>query len=304
MQLVQPTSLEAALAAVESHPDAVPIQGGTDVMVEMNFDRHRPATVLDLGRVSELRGWEQVDAPAAFTGTRIEGDTAIRLGAGVTWTTIERELATLLPGLAIASRTVGSPQIRNRGTVAGNLGTASPAGDGLPPLVACGAVVEVASASRGTRFVPVEDWIVRPKHSVRAADELITAVYVPVQRGPQQFSKIGTRNAMVISVASFAIAFDIDRQQVGTGIGSAGPTVNRALDAERYLEQSLADAGQWAAPHELEQEIAMQFGEHVATASRPIDDVRGTAAYRRHAVSVMARRTLNWAWKEHVASCS
>ncbi len=285
-------------------PNAVPIRGGTDIMVELNFDRHRPEIVIDLGRVTEIGTWQRVADTPALAGTRREGDAAIRIGAGVTWTTIQHELADVLPGLAIAARTVGSPQIRNRGTLAGNLGTASPAGDGLPPLVAAGAVVEVESAARGTRYVPVEDWIERPKKSVRAGDELITACIVPVAQGPQQFSKIGTRNAMVISVASFAIDIDLVRCTVGTGIGSAGPTVNRAHDAESFLVDELTRGDQWRSPAPLSRDLRMAFGEHVAAAARPIDDVRGTAAYRRHAVSIMAARTLDWAWKEHIASCS
>ncbi len=304
MQLLQPTALDEALAVLAEHADAVPIQGGTDVMVEVNFDRRRPGVMLDLGHVAELDGWRREQAHAAFAGTTQAGCSSIRLGAGVTWTQLERELAAELPALAIAARTVGSPQIRNRGTIAGNLGTASPAGDGLPPLVASGAQVEVASAARGTRYVPVEDWIIRPKHSVRAGDELITAVHVPVQRGPQQFSKIGTRNAMVISVASCALVFDMDARTVGTGIGSAGPTVNRAHAAEEFLVEQLTAAGMWDSPAALDAATGMRFGELVAEASRPIDDVRGSAAYRRHALAVMARRMLGWAWKEHLASCS
>ena len=116
----------------------------------------------------------------------------------------DRRARAVLPGLAMASRTVGSPQIRNRGTIGGNLGSSSPAGDALPPLYAGGAEVELASV-RGARRVPVEEFIVGPKQNVLAADELIAAVWMPRRDGPQQFAKVGTRNAMVIAVCSFAL---------------------------------------------------------------------------------------------------
>jgi CO/xanthine dehydrogenase FAD-binding subunit len=198
------------------------------------------------------------------------------------------ELGDRLPGLAMASRTVGSPQIRNRGTIGGNLGSASPAGDALPPLFACGAEVEVES-SRGARRVPVEEFVCGPKRNTLAPDELIAAVWVPAARGPQQFAKVGTRNAMVIAVCSFAL--DVSEGRVGTCIGSAGPTPLRAREAEAFalgLDPSAA----------LETGAASRFGELVAAAASPIDDVRGTSAYRRHALSVLGRRTLTWAWDE------
>jgi len=184
----------------------------------------------------------------------------------------------------MASRTVGSPQIRNRGTLGGNLGSSSPAGDALPPLFAGRAEVELESV-RGTRRMPVEEFIVGPKKNVLADDELIAAVWVRASSGPQQFAKVGTRNAMVIAVCSFALDLG---ERVGTCIGSAGPTPLRAREAEAFAE-SLTDLTDDAAAH---------FGELVAAAASPIDDVRGTAVYRRHALSVLAKRTLTWAWRE------
>jgi len=285
MHVLQPDSLAEALAAKAEHPDAVPVAGGTDVMVEFNFDRRRPAAMLDLTRVPEL----------AQCG---RDNGTVRLGSGVTYTRLISELAAELPGLAIASRTVGSPQIRNRGTVGGNLGTASPAGDALPPLIANSARVEVASAARGPRFVDAADFIVRPKQSALEPDELIVAVHVPAARGPQQFAKIGSRNAMVIAVASFALVVDREARTVGTAIGSAGPTVNRAAEAEAFLGGALADADQWNRPSTLDRAVVTRFGELVAAAARPRDDLRGTAAYRRHALGVVARRALVWAWRD------
>ena len=270
-----------------ARPDAVPIWGGTDVMVEINLDRHRPAAILDLTRVHELTDWD-VDAKL------------LRVGAGVTYTRILDELADRLPGLAMASRTVGSPQIRNRGTVGGNLGTASPAGDAHPPLLASDAIVEVASKS-ATRRIPSREFFVGPKKNAMRPDELIAAFLVEPAQGGQQFSKVGTRNAMVIAVCSFALALDFARRQVGTGIGSAGPTPLRAPAAEEFLAGALAESGLWECPACLPDQVAQRFGELVAAAARPIDDVRGTAAYRRHALSVLARRTLGWAWDSYRA---
>jgi len=222
----------------------------------------------------------------------------IRLGAGVTYTQLIAELGDQLPGLAMAARTVGSPQIRNRGTIGGNLGAASPAGDCHPPLLAAGAQIEVASAA-GTRRIPAGQFFTGVKQNALAPDELIAAILIPPAAGPQQFSKIGTRNAMVIAVASFSICLDPASGTVGTGIGSAAPTPRLAADAGRFLAAALHDAGLWESAGELPDPIVAEFGQRVSAAARPIDDVRGTAAYRLHALAVMARRTLTWAWNEY-----
>ncbi len=282
--MVQPTTWADALAAKAADPELLPIAGGTDVMVEMNFDRRRPTGLLDLTRVDELRTWS-VDS-----GT-------VALGAGVTYAEVIADLGQLLPGLAMASRTVGSPQIRNRGTVGGNLGSASPAGDAHPPLLASRAVVEVASV-RGSRRIPVHEFFTGVKRSALEPDELIRAVHVPAASGPEQFSKIGTRNAMVIAVTSFALALDPSERRVGTGVGSAAPTPRRALEAEEYLADALETDGCWESREHPATSAVRRFGELVAEAASPIDDVRGTADYRRHALAVMARRTLTWAWDE------
>ena len=271
MEFLQPPTWREALEARAGNPGALPVWGGTDVMVELNFARRRPEALLDLTRVSELSSW------------RVE-DGWVRIGAGVTYARVIAELGGELPGLATASRTVGSPQIRNRGTVGGNLGSASPAGDALPPLYASEAAVELSSV-RGVRRVPIADFVVGPKRTVLGEDELIAAVWVPRARGPQQFAKVGTRNAMVIAVCSFAL--DVADGRVRACIGSAGPTPIRPLEAEAFAS-GLSD---------LDDDAAEQFGALVAAAASPIDDVRGTAAYRRHALSVLARRTLTWAWR-------
>ena len=282
MEFMQPATWSEALAMKAAHPEATPIAGGTDVMVGLNLDHGRPESIIDLTRIRELGEWGSDDG-------------WLRIGAGVTYTKLIDELGDRLPGLAMASRTVGSPQIRNRGTVGGNLGTASPAGDAHPPLLAADAQVELASAT-GTRRMPVREFFTGPKQTTMRKDELIAAFLVEPAAGPQQFSKVGTRNAMVIAVCSFALALDPARRRVGTGIGSAGPTPLRATEAERFLEGVLDEQGSWDRRTRVSEAAVTRFGELVASAARPIDDVRGTAAYRRHALSVLARRCFTWAW--------
>ncbi|GLZ33455.1 carbon-monoxide dehydrogenase medium subunit [Lentzea sp. NBRC 105346] len=279
MDFLRPSTLAEALAVKAERPDAVPIAGGTDVMVELNFDHRRPAALLDLTRIEELRTWTP----------------GLRIGAGVPYVRIIDELGAQLPGLAMASRTVGSPQIRNRGTVGGNLGAASPAGDTHPVLIASDAVIEVASV-RGTRMIPVDDFYTGVKRNALEPDELIVAIHLPPAPGPQQFAKIGTRNAMVIAVCSFAISLHPNEKRVGAAVGSAAPTPRRARDAEDFLSAALT----WEAPKPLLDSVKREFGELVSQAASPIDDVRGSAAYRRHALAVMARRTLGWAWQEYL----
>jgi CO/xanthine dehydrogenase FAD-binding subunit len=285
MDFLQPGSLGEALEMKASNPVATPLAGGTDLMVELNFDRRRPEAIIDLTRVPELREWSRDDGWVTF-------------GAGVSYTRLIAELADPLPGLAIAARTIGSPQIRNRGTVGGNLGTTSPAGDALPPLLAAGAEVGVASV-RGTRSISLERFPTGVKRNALEPDELIVSVRVRAARGPQQFSKIGTRNAMVIAVATFALALDPQSQTVGTGVGSAGPVTFRAAEAERFLEGVLTEGNLWESRADIGPSARSRFSVLVAAAASPIDDVRGTAAYRRHALEVMARRTLAWAWDEY-----
>jgi CO/xanthine dehydrogenase FAD-binding subunit len=280
VQILAPDTWEEALALKAEHPDALPIAGGTDVMVELNFDRVRPQAMLDLTRVAELREW------GAENGR-------LRVGAGVSYTRMIDELGDRLPSLAVASRTVGSPQIRNRGTVGGNLGTASPAGDALPPLYVADAEVELASVD-GTRRVPIGEFVTGPKRTCAREDELIAAFVVPAAAGAQQFAKIGTRNAMVIAVCSVALAIWPERRAVEVCLGSAGPTPLRAPEAEEFI----AGAIDWDSLAPIADSQLVRFGELVAAAAQPIDDVRGSAAYRRHALAVLGRRAMAWAWEE------
>jgi CO/xanthine dehydrogenase FAD-binding subunit len=258
VEVLTPRTLDEALRMKAELPGAVPIQGGTDVMVDLNFDRTRPEALLNLNEVAELRGWSSENG-------------GVRLGAGLTYAeAMEPPLAELLPALAEASRTVGSPQIRNRGTIGGNLGTASPAGDALPPLLIEAAEVEIASA-RGERRVALPDFLLGPKRNALEPDELVVAVRLTPSGQRQTFMKVGPRNAMVIAVCSLALVADRERGELRAAYGSAGPVPALVIGA---LDE--ADG----------------FAELVAAAASPIDDVRGTAAYRRHALRVLASRAV------------
>ncbi len=282
MDVLLPHTLEEALALKAEHPDAVPIAGGTDLMVEINFDRRRPAVILDVSRLPELRRARRED------GTFF-------LGAGVTYSHIVRELPGFVP-LVQASRTVGSPQIRNRGTVGGNLGTASPAGDALPVLAAYEAEVVLARAGGQTRALPWNKFMIGPKKTVIEPAELILGARWRIVRGPGSFSKIGPRNAMVIAVASLCLQVDEDQRAIRVALGSVGPTILRAPEAEAFAARALAASGAWDDPAAaVPPAVFTGFAERVASAAKPISDVRGTAAYRRHACGVLARRALAWA---------
>jgi CO/xanthine dehydrogenase FAD-binding subunit len=274
VSIARPTDLDGALAALSERPDAHLLAGGTDLQVEINLGHRRPDAIVALRRVEELRAHDAAD------GT-------IELGAGVTYGTIERDLADLVPGLAMASRTVGSPQIRNAGTIGGNLGTSSPAGDCLPWLAALDAEVVLVSAADGERVLPIADFITGPKRNARRDDELIRAVRVPRVAGPQHVAKVGPRNAMVISVASLAIVVDTDHRRVRVGMGSVGPVPVRPSAAEDLA----SDAIDWDALT-VDDDAFHAFATACADAASPIDDHRSTAAYRRHAVEVLATRSL------------
>jgi len=276
MPVIVPDSLDAALAALAAHPGATVLAGGTDLMVEVNDGRRSLAQVVAVSRVPEL------------AGVRVVGDRVV-IGAATPFAQLEAgTVADLVPALAYAARTVGSPQIRNAATIGGNLATASPAGDSLPVLVALGANVESAGPN-GRRVIPIADFFTGPKRSALQPGELVTAVHVPVLRGHQDYLKVGVRNAMVIAVASLAIAVDLDARRIGVGLGSVGPTPLAAPDACAWI----AARANWRDDgFEVSEADALEFGARVAAAAQPIDDHRGTAQYRRHAVGVIARRAL------------
>lgn len=268
----QPRSLEEALEARSEHPEAIAVAGATDLMVEVNLHGLRPATVLDLSRVEELKGWSREDG-------------LMRLGAGTTFAQIAHEPGAFGP-LAQAARSFASPQVRRRATIGGNLVTASPAADGVTVLAAYDADVVVASALRGERRLSWAQLAVSPKLTALEPDELVTRVEWRPTDGPGSFSKLGVRNAMVIAVASVCLQIDRAVHRVRLALGSVGPTVLRAERAEE-----LAASLDWDRPNGA----LAEFGRLAAAETRPIDDRRGSAAYRRHAVEVLASRALGWA---------
>jgi CO/xanthine dehydrogenase FAD-binding subunit len=272
--------LDDVLDHISSATEVTLLAGGTDLMVDLNFGRKRPERVLAIDRLPEL--------------AHLERNGRVRMGAGVTYT---RMLAEDVGSAALreAARTVGSPQIRNAGTLGGNIATSSPAGDTLPVLAALDAAVVLRSKQRGERRVPFTQFMTAPKKNVRQADEIVIGAEWDDAGPAQTVMKVGTRNAMVIAVAGLALVLDRKRRRVGVGLGSCGPTILRAPQAERFAA-ALLEAHGW--DHRLEPSDAelQEFGRLVASAARPIDDQRGTAAYRRHVLAVMGARALARVW--------
>ena len=278
MSVLVPTTLVDALTILADHPDATVLSGGTDLMVEVNGGHRRLGHVVAVNRVPELTTWHH--DPVAGT---------LRIGACIRYAEIERDpIAAWSPALAQAARTVGSPQIRHAATIGGNVGTCSPAGDGLPVLSALDAVVELRSA-QGVREVPFGEFMTGPKRTVRRPGELITAVIVPVASGYQGYTKVGVRNAMVIATASVALV--VRRHTVAIALGSVGPTILRCPEAEELASSSADFENGRLAAH-----VVAECSELVRRSARPIDDHRSTADYRRHAVGVLAGRLLRRAF--------
>ena len=276
MTVIVATNLADALAALRATPEARLLQGGTDTMVEINFNHYKPEHIVALRKVQELRSYSVQDDKGV-----------IFIGSGVPYQTLENDpFLKLLPALAQASRTVGSPQIRAAGSLGGNLGTCSPAGDGLPVLSALDATVHLQSVD-SSREVLIHDFMVGVKKNARMPDEIITGVTVPILRGFQGYSKVGVRNAMVISVASACLAIDASQSQVRLALGAVGPTIIRCRESEQWLSDQV-DIG----AANFSGDVAKEFGRRAALEARPIDDHRSTAEYRRHAISVLAERLL------------
>lgn len=267
--------VDDALQDLASRKDATILAGGTDLLVEINFGRQRPTHIVAIDRLEELKD--------------LSKNGHVRMGALVTYTRmLETDIGS--PAMQQSARTIGSPQIRNAATIGGNLGTCSPAGDALPVLAALDATVVLRSKT-GERRVAFGDFMTGPKKSVRRPDELIVAAEWDDAGPAQTFMKVGTRNAMVIAVAGLALVVDRRRRRVGVGLGSCGPTIIRATEAERFAAGLLEEAG-WDRTHRPSEAAAKEFGRFAAGAAKPIDDVRGTAAYRRHVLAVMGARAL------------
>jgi len=280
MTVIVAKELTTALAALREHADARLIQGGTDLMVDINFNHVKPTTMVSLRDIEALR--------------TIRSNTAgiMTIGSGVPYSVIEGEpVLSAIPALAQASRTVGSPQIRAAGSLGGNLGTCSPAGDTLPVMFALDAMIHLNTLD-SSRVVSIHDFMTGVKRSVRQHDEIITSIEFPIINGWQGYSKVGVRNAMVISVASASLVADHENANVRIALGSVGPTIIRCREAEAWLKSTQdLSAGQ-----STSLDVAKEFGRRAAGESSPIDDHRSTAQYRRHAISVLASRLLRKAY--------
>ncbi|WP_055496769.1 FAD binding domain-containing protein [Streptomyces albus] len=284
MEFLLPRDRQEALELMAGRPGTVPVAGGTDVMVGWNMSRGLPARALDLSRLGHL-------------SRRRYGEGRYRLGANTTYSTLTDELCDELPGVAAAAGAVGSRQIRNRGTLGGSLGSAWPAADAPPALLACRAEVELASV-RGSRRVPVREFFVGPGRTAREGDELIEAVLLPRPEGPQLFTKVGRKAVATLATCSFAVALWPSTRQVLTGVGGADRPAPAAA-AEAFLAGQLAAHGTWETGERLPDEVVRHFGELAAEGAVLGDDVRATAEYRRRALSVLARRSLAQAWENY-----
>jgi len=281
MTVIVAKELSTALAALREHADARLIQGGTDLMVEINFNHVKPTTMVSLRDIAALRTI-QTDSQGIMS-----------IGSGVPYSIIEGEpVLTAIPALAQAARTVGSPQIRAAGSLGGNLGTCSPAGDTLPVMFALDAMIHLNTLD-SHRVVSIHDFMTGVKRSVRQHDEVITSIDFPIVQGWQGYSKVGVRNAMVISVASACLVADHDKANVRLALGSVGPTIIRCREAEAWL----ASSQDLTAGQTISLDVANEFGKRAAAESSPIDDHRSTAEYRRHAISVLASRLLRKAYQ-------
>lgn len=259
MHFIAATQVDEALDAMAELPDPQPLAGGTDLMVGVNLAHARPTSIVSVRRVNDLA---DVDAR--------------RIGAGVTWNRLERSEHR---GLAQAARTVGSPQIRAAGTIGGNVGTASPAGDGLPWIAAADASIVLRSRARGERVVAWEDFFIGVKKTTRQPDELIMGLEVPDDVPPiQEFAKVGVRNAMVIATVSCLVMRGHDGFRIA--LGSVAPTPIRARRTEAVLNET----------DDITAEVLDRAAATVAEEITPIDDHRSTARYRTHAAAVLTRR--------------
>ena len=270
MTYLIPTKLEAALKSLAQQQDKL-VAGGTDVYPSMK-QGHTPKSLLDVTRIKELMN---------ITVT----DTGFRIGAAVTWTEIVKaKLPAAFDGLKHAAKEVGSLQIQNAGTIAGNLCNASPAADGVPPLLTLDARVEVASAARGARILPLQDFILGVRKTALGSDEIVTAIHIPTppDGAGSAFEKLGNRKYLVISIAMTAALIKCDLRglisKARVAIGACSPVALRLTQLEADLIG--------AKPSEVE-----ILPSHLSQLS-PIDDVRGSGGYRLDIVQEQCRRAI------------
>ncbi|MBD0743057.1 dehydrogenase [Streptomyces sp. CBMA152] len=280
-----PASLDEAVAALAAMPAAVPVAGGTDLMAAVNRGLLRPAGLVGLGRINEIRGWQYQDGHAL-------------LGAGLTHARMGRpDFAALIPALAAAARAAGPPQIRNAGTLGGNIASAAPTGDALPVLAALEATLVIAGPEGARREIPVSHLLAG--REMLAPAELIGHVSVPLLHAPQVFLKATGRTGPGRATASVAVVLDPARRGVRCAVGAIAPMPLRPLEAERWIASLIDWDGERAA---LAPEALNAFGEYVAAACIPdpapaADGTPGPALspavlHLRRTVAALARRAL------------
>lgn len=273
MAVARPRSLIAALDALADRPAATVLGGGTDLMVDVNAGQRHLTDVVALRRVDELAMVEQ------HAG-------GLHLGAGLTWAGMEAVLAEHVPALAAAGRSVGSRQIRNTGTLGGNLGSASWKASTPPVLYALDATIDVRSAG-GRRDVPVGDFIVAEGRTTLAPGELIAGVDVPACRGPQRFLKLGNRSSVISAVVAVAVVLDLDRRRVRVAVGSAAGVPQR-LSAAEGVASDVVDWDAGAIDDDGLRSVRRAVGSECLATS----DHRAGARFRRHAAGVLVARGL------------
>ena len=286
--LLRPQTLPEALALLaEQAPEVMPLAGGTNVIVELRDGHPCPRRLMDVSKLRELRGIRRDNGRVAPNDGRVVPNDIV-IGGGTTMTELLAHplIAEQSLPLKQAAAELGNPLVRNRATVAGNLVNASPAADTAPPLIALGAEVELTSKT-GTRRVPLDEFMVGVNKTLIQPDELLTALRwpAPPARSAAGFYKIGLRKADACSVINAAAMIVWDEsglcRQARIAIGAAAPRPVRARRAESALLGRPLDAG------------TIEEAAHLAVESvQPIDDIRGTAAYRRRMVPVMVRRLL------------
>lgn len=280
-----PASLDEAVAALAAMPAAVPVAGGTDLMAAVNRGLLRPAGLVGLGRINDIRGWQYQDGHAL-------------LGAGLTHARMGRpDFAALIPALAAAARAAGPPQIRNAGTLGGNIASAAPTGDALPVLAALEATLVIAGPEGARREIPVSHLLAG--REMLAPAELIGHVRVPLLHAPQVFLKATGRTGPGRATASVAVVLDPARRGVRCAVGAIAPMPLRPLEAERWIASLIDWDGERAA---LAPEALNAFGEYVAAACipDPVPAADGTeppalspaVLHLRRTVAALARRAL------------
>ena len=270
---LRPTSLDDALAALADRPRMM-LAGGTDVY-PANVGRPIVDDILDVTGLPSLRSIT-ID------------DGVVRIPALATWTDLVRaELPPAFDGLKAAARSIGGVQIQNRGTLAGNLCNASPAADGLPNLMALDARVELASAG-GRREIPVGEFVIGNRRTIRRPDELVIAIVVPLpsSSSPSTFLKLGSRAYLVISIASVAAVIDVAPDG---RVASARIVVGACSEVPARIEAAEARIVGQPASGSLGASIAAEDFDVLS----PIDDVRGTGAYRRDVATTLVRRAVS-----------